>query len=169
MGDVLATIGFDFKFFIFNLVNFIIVSWLLYKFFFKKIFQTIEERQKLINQGLEDKLMYSSLLVQAEKQSEEIINDAKKEANMLTEKQKNLAIAMASKIVTKAQQESSQIIEDAKIAADREKTDILNQVKQNAVSIVVKAAKKLSEEGELDINELKSQRVTDIIENVEVK
>lgn len=168
MGDVLATIGFDFKFFIFNLINFILVSWLLYKFFFKKVFSTIEERQKLIAKGLEDKEKYSVLLTEAQKQSEEIIANAKKNANQITEDQKSQASTIASKILSEAHNQSSIIVEDAKIVAEKEKLRILDEVKKGAVDIVVQAAKKLSEDSEInDVNNSKG-KVKDIIENKEV-
>lgn len=168
MGDILLKIGFDFKFFIFNLINFVLVAVILYMFFFKKVFKTIEERQKLIAQGLEDKEKYSVLLTEAQKQSEEIIANAKKNANQITEEQKSQALALASKILSEAHNQSDIIIKGAKIAAEKEKLRILDEVKKDSVHIVVQAAKKLSEDAEINNANNAREKVKQIIVNNEV-
>jgi F-type H+-transporting ATPase subunit b len=159
MGDVLATIGFDVKFFIFNLINFLIVSWLLYRFFFKKIFKVIEERQKIINQGIQDKEKYESLLLETQKQSEQIILNAKKEASDLTEAQKDGAKLVAAKIISDAHNESEHISEKAKAVLEQERMASLKRIQKDAIDIVISATRKLSKDSQLgekiDVNQAK--------------
>lgn len=168
MAEALSTLGFDLRFFLFNLVNFTLVAFLLYKFFFRKIFSVIEERQALIQKGINDQKMYEALLNDTKVKSEEIISQAKQEANELTEKQKQEAKILAEKLLAEAQTQSEQILEQGKITNQRHYEETLKKVRQDAVEVVLLATKQLAEEPEIE-TETKTQKVKKILGEAELQ
>ena len=54
MEEILSKIGFDYRVALANLVNFLIVLWVLQKFAFPKIQIVLAERQAKIRKGLAD-------------------------------------------------------------------------------------------------------------------
>jgi len=85
IGDVLGNLGFDWKVALANLVNFLIIYYLLRNVVFKKLGHAIKERQEKIQKGLDDAKKAESALVMAESEKEEILKKAQKESKNITE------------------------------------------------------------------------------------
>ena len=111
----LKTFGVNWPFFIAQLVNFIIVLFVLKKFAFAPIQEMLEQRRKRIAEG-EDKLKrIEQQLADSEQRTQEaidkanadaarLINEAKESASSLTEKKAQEAIASAQAILAKAEE-----------------------------------------------------------------
>ncbi|MFZ2523216.1 MAG: ATP synthase F0 subunit B, partial [Minisyncoccia bacterium] len=111
MLSILAKIGFDWQVALANLVNFIIIIFILRKFAFNPIKEVISKRQSIINTGLEnakiaetDRVMADELkkstLSEARLRADEIISDANRKAEMILSKAKSDAEILKSNIIT---------------------------------------------------------------------
>lgn len=101
--EVLGKIGFDWKVALANLVNFLIIYWLLRKVVFKKIGTAIRERREKIQAGLDD----------AEKAKTELMMAGHEKERILTEGQMEV-----KSLLVGAEALKSEIIESAKVDAE---------------------------------------------------
>jgi F-type H+-transporting ATPase subunit b len=144
--DILGRVGFDSKIFIFNLINFFIVAALLQKFFFKKVIATIEERQRLITEGIQNAEIAKSDLAASEQKGDEIIKQAKSKANEIVKQANDDAQVTASDVKQQAEVEAGEIKERAKKQAEQEKQKMMSEFSKEASGLVVMATEKLLNE-----------------------
>lgn len=81
--NILGSLGFNWHVALANFVNFLIILFLLNKFFFGKIGKTIDERHEIIERGLSQASDAEKALAQAELQKAEILKEAKKESGAI--------------------------------------------------------------------------------------
>jgi F0F1-type ATP synthase membrane subunit b/b' len=82
-NEILGKIGFDWQVALANLVNFLIIVFLLKKFAFKPIAKIIQDRQNKINEGLEN----------AKKAAEEAMKNAKSDIDLAAAQSEFAAMA----------------------------------------------------------------------------
>ncbi len=140
---ILGKIGFDWQVALVNLVNFLIIFFVLRHLAFKPIQRVIEKRQEVIKKGLEDAKQAEIDRQMAGELREETLLDAKKEANVIvgnaTEKGKE-AIEEAK---TQAMTERAIILEKASADAESLHVKMKDEFRGEAVDIVLSATKSL--------------------------
>jgi len=135
--------GVDGRFLLAQIINFLIVAALLYKFAFKPIIETIDQRQKEISDGLKfaeeaktklakSENQYAAAIQKAQQESQSIIATARDNAKAYEEKQIQEAAAKAEAIITKAKE-----------AIELEKTKMLNEVREEVTRLVVETSSKV--------------------------
>ena len=106
--------GLDARFLIAQIINFVIVAAILYKFAFKPVLATIEERQKTIAEGLEfseeakakladSEKQHAATLQKAQQEAQAILAEARDNAKALMDKQAEEASARSEDMITKGQ------------------------------------------------------------------
>lgn len=148
MSEVLAKIGFDFSLFVFNLINFLVIGYLLYRFFYKKIATTLQERQELIALGVKKAEKSESLLLKANMDALEIVANAKKEAAQTLAEAKKLGEANLSELKQQAQSTAAKVLTRAEQEAELLRKQRLQEVEGEITDLVVKTAEKLIENNE---------------------
>ncbi|MDP3989229.1 MAG: F0F1 ATP synthase subunit B [bacterium] len=149
LNDILTKIGFDWQLALASLVNFLIIFWILKRYFFKPLGDTIEERQKRIEGGLRDaheselallraKEECQLLIIQAKKEAEEVISSARDQARLLEDRAKKKIVALRDEEMAKAQQEIA-----------KERDELMATVKRSAAELVGHGMMRVFEE-ELD-------------------
>lgn len=142
---ILEKVGFDSRVFLFNLINFSIVAFILYKFVYKKINTVLEERQKVIQTGIENSTKSVDLLDSAQQEAEQILINARNNAKSIVEDSELNAGIRSEEII----HETESRVKDMLDTAEKKSEDILQQKIRNfnesSSEIVVKAAKKLIE------------------------
>lgn len=101
--NILGSVGFNWHVALANFVNFLIILFLLNKFFFTKIGKTIDERTKTIEQGLHHASEAERKLAQAEEEKGLIIKSAHKEKEGIVSRAEILAQDVAATIEKEAQ------------------------------------------------------------------
>lgn len=126
-----------------QMINFIIVSFVLYRFAIKPITAALDERQKKIADGLqyaeemktrlEDaEKQHADTLKEAAEQASKIITDARDTAKAFTEKQSQEAVVKAEDIIKKAQE-----------ATQLEHQQMLADLRKEVSELVVKTTEKV--------------------------
>lgn len=116
MLSILAKIGFDWQVALANLVNFLIILFILRKYAFEPIKKAILNRQKIIDLGLEnaklaetDRVMAeelkTSILKDARIKADEIVRDANRKAEDIIVKAKDQAILEMNAIIIEGNKE----------------------------------------------------------------
>lgn len=152
--EILGNVGFDWKVALANFVNFLIILFILNKFFFKSIGKTLDERKKKIVEGL-------TLREEAERDRQNafaekatILDGARKEEAKLLHEANQKAETLKSSLVAKAEKEATIIIEKAEGEFGRLKKDLHSEWQEKSPRLVAELAKKiLGEKMAQDINE----------------
>lgn len=144
--DTLAKVGFDWRLALSNLVNFGLIVWLLAKFLWPSIAKAISDRQRIINQGLDDaeaakdhlaksQADYQAKLVEAHREAKEIVRQADERGQQV----KTAAQA-------EAQKEAEVLRERVAGELNREKEQMTAAVRQESVQLVATAMEKVLQE-----------------------
>ena len=154
--DTLAKVGFDWRLALSNLVNFGLIIWLLAKFLWPSIIKVINERQQIINQGLDDaeaakehlvksQANYQSKLIKAHHEAKEIISQADKRGQEIK------AIAQVE-----AQKEIEALQERAAGELNRKKEQITIAIRQESAQLITLAMEKILQE---KLNETTDEKI----------
>lgn len=129
-----------------QLVNFLIILFVLYKFGYKPILKFVEERTKKIEEGVKNAERAAESLQDANKQSEHILASAHKEAQNIIKTAREQATEQANLVQEQKKEELRQIAEKAKKQIMEEKDKILRETKDQAVALVLQATEQLLKE-----------------------
>ncbi|MBT4941789.1 MAG: F0F1 ATP synthase subunit B [Candidatus Magasanikbacteria bacterium] len=163
--DTLAKVGFDWRMGLFNLINFFIVFLLVKRFIFPPLLRVIDERKKMIQEGLDNFTQSKTAMEVAEKKAKEIISQAKKEGNVIVEKSHDEAKAVAETMRSKAKEDVEKLVLEAKAHIKQEKIHMKEEIRTEAVSLVIDVTKKLLGK-EMDTKK-STKNITDILKSVE--
>jgi len=136
--------------FVIQFIILLIVLWVLNKFLFKPYLAYLdkwEDNQKKLE---EDYNNIDNLISEANKKKENILEDARKQADVLITDAESLAKIKKESMLTKAELEAKAIIESGKNEVEKEKLSMLNGVKSKLTSLVLKFNKKLFWEEKLN-------------------
>jgi len=159
--------GVEPKFLVMQIVSFLILFGVLYKFGIKPTLSTMEERNKKIESGLKNAeetqvrlaaaaQESASLIKAAQQQAQQVVDEARKIAKEFADKQQAEATARAADTLAKAQQ-----------AIELEHRKMLDQARGEIARLVVKTteqvlAKKLSESDRAAYNDAATKELTTI-------
>jgi F-type H+-transporting ATPase subunit b len=104
--NILGSVGFNWHVALANFINFLIILFLLNKFFFGKIGKAIEKRHAIIERGLSQASDAEKHLLHAEEEKKNIVNSAHKDAHDIIVTAEAHAIARAEGIFKQAEEEA---------------------------------------------------------------
>lgn len=146
MLEVLGKIGFDWQVALANLVNFIIIFFVLRKFAWGPIQRVLSERQQKIDQGLEDAEKAKGELLMAEEIKSKKIDEAKSEANRVVGDAQTKADSIVSKAETESMDLRSKILKDAEKEASDKKDAVYSEVQKEFSNLVISGVEKVLKE-----------------------
>ena len=117
---ILQKIGFDWQVALANLVNFLIILFILAKFGFKPVKELIQKMQNIISQGLENVRKAETELMMADGKKNQIIEDGRLKADLIVKKAKEDGLIMVENARIKAKEESDKITELAAKSNEKE-------------------------------------------------
>lgn len=150
--NILGSVGFNWHVALANFVNFLIILFLLNKFFFGKIGKTLDERHKVIQHGLTQAHEAETKLAHAHEEHQAIISSARKEKDAIIEKAQVTAHDLASAI----EKEAQEVVATRLLKLSQEEADINAKVEkafaEKAPSLVAALyaktiAKEMTQEG----------------------
>jgi F-type H+-transporting ATPase subunit b len=146
MNEIINSFGIDWKIFSAEIVNFLVVIGILYFFVFKKVFVKLEERKKIISEGIENSKLAEEKIEEAQKQSGEIISGARIEASDKI----NLAVATAEErkevILKEAKEKGGEILDNAKKTGEEKKESIISKAEVEIAKMAILGAEKILSE-----------------------
>lgn len=142
-GGVLASLGLNLNLFIFQLINFGLVVLVIWFLILKPLTRKLAERQKLIEEGLENARQSETKIQSAETQKKEILNRAQAEAEIILKKTETVAEMLKNDLTKKAEVEAGAIIKEAKKQIQEEKNRLLQEIKEKTAELAVLAAEKI--------------------------
>jgi F-type H+-transporting ATPase subunit b len=146
MVEILGKIGFDWQVALANLVNFVIIFFVLKKFAFKPIAKIIKERQDKINKGLEDAQKAETELMMAEETRKQKITEAKKEANVIIGEAQKKSDEIVSINKEEGLKIKSSIILEGEKQIQNKKESIKSELETETANLVVDGIEKILKE-----------------------
>ena len=120
-----------------QMVNFLLVTFVLYKFAIKPILATYDERQKKIADGLQYAEEMKEQLLEAEKDRLEKIKEAVEEAQKILGDARDQSKAMLEQKIQEATAQAEGLIRKAGEATELERQKMLAEVKSEVARLVV--------------------------------
>lgn len=146
MLETLGKIGFDWPVAVANLINFIIIFFILKRFAFKPIHKIVNERQKKIEEGIENALKAEANLLAAAKNKEQKIEEAKIEANQIIAIAQKKSDRILDETQTKATKLKEKIILDGEQAVEESKKKIKKEVEKEMSTLIINGIEKVLQE-----------------------
>jgi F-type H+-transporting ATPase subunit b len=142
--EILGKVGFDWQVALANLVNFLIVFWLIKRFFFKPIKKTIKDRKEIIDKGLEDARRAETALISANTEKDKIIKDAYVQSKGIVEDADKKAKGLISLSKKEGEKEAEKIKESAIRDAEKLKIETEKKVQKEFTSLVLDGVEKVA-------------------------
>ena len=146
IGTILGNLGFDWRVAAANLVNFLIIFFVLKKFAFGPIRDVLEARRARIVQGLEDAERAARDRMMAEESFTRRVADAKEEANRIVSDAKLREEALAREAEAHALAEAAAITRRAQENIARDRATMERDIRRQSAFLVVAGIEKIVRE-----------------------
>ncbi|MCS7092198.1 MAG: F0F1 ATP synthase subunit B [Patescibacteria group bacterium] len=127
-----------------QIVNFLILLFILKKIFFKPILNHLEKRRKIIEEGLRNAQEAQKIIEKAKKEYQETISKAKAEFNQILEDARIQANKITYDAQLKAQKNVEAMLQEAREKIAQDRINLENEVKKDMVRLVAIAVEKVT-------------------------
>jgi len=127
----------------FQIVNFLLLLYLLNRFLFKRVLRLLDERQTRISQGLEDAETAARDRELARAEREAALAEARREAEAMVQRAAKTAEATSAEILAEAKASAEQITAQAREEIAAEKDRALAEIRGEVADLALEAAGKL--------------------------
>ncbi len=141
--ELLGKLGISLGYLIVQILNFIIMFWVLKKFAYPAILGMLEKRREIIAKGLEDARVAAEARANAEKEAEKILAEARAKASQIVREASERAEAVGREIKAAAEAEAAKVREEALETAQAERERILRELRSQVAMLAIAAAQKL--------------------------
>ncbi|PTY05221.1 ATP synthase F0 subunit B [Opitutaceae bacterium EW11] len=150
-----------------QIVNFSIVAFILWRFAFKPVMASIQERQEKIQAGLKYAEDMKAQLAAAQQESAALVKQAQLEANRIIEESRRTAKELSDKAQKDASDNANAIIAKAQQAIELEHKKMLADARGEIARLVVVTtervlAKRLSDSDRATFNEAAAKELTSV-------
>lgn len=144
--ETLGKIGFEWQMGLFNLINFLIIFWILKRFAFKPIMNALNERQQKAAESVENFQKAKTELQMAERKAQDIVDQSKVDANKVMERATEEAKRTAEGMRDKAKNDIELLVAQAKKNIEIDKKEMKDEIQKETASLVVAAVEKVLDE-----------------------
>jgi len=140
---VIASLGVNSTLLIFQFINFALVFLVLWFLILKPLSKKLAERQKMIDESVENSRKIEEILKQSERRYQDRIDVAKSEANAILERTKIEADMIAEEAKNKTKNDMEVMVNQAKTRIAAEKDDMVADMKKETAGLIVAAMQKI--------------------------
>lgn len=127
----------------FQIINFLVLLYLLNRFLFKPALRRIDERQNKLSQGLEDAAAAARDRELARAEREAALAEARQESDALVQRAAKTAEATSAEILAEARAAAEQLVTRAREEIAAEKERALAEIRGEVADLALEAAGKL--------------------------
>ncbi len=144
--EILGNIGFDWHVALANIVNFLVIFFVLKKFAFGPIRKILSDREEKIRTGVENATRAETALTMAGEERKRIISNADKTANEIVASAQKSGEGIVLEAKTTAEVEAESILEKNRAKLLREKKEMEREVNGKIVDVVLMGVEKVLRE-----------------------
>lgn len=137
MQDLINSFGINPVLLVAQIINFLIILWLLKRFAYKPIFDMLNKRRAVITEGIKNAEESNKTLQKALEEEKQILKNAQSQAQeILTDAQKQAAETL-SDAESSAKARVEKILSDAKLEIDREYQEMQKKLTAHTAQLAV--------------------------------
>jgi F-type H+-transporting ATPase subunit b len=160
----MEALGFDLKYFAFQLANFLLLLFILKKLIHKPLISLIEKRREEIEAGLSNAEAAKKSLEQTEVEQRQILEEARSEARKLVEDTKQEAKALELALTESASAKATALVEATRQELATEREMLRKELKAELTEMVVTTTEKVL--GEAITDQEKRKQVDKLVKEV---
>ena len=126
-----------------QIVNFLLILFLLKKFFYKPIIKLLDDRKKKIEESLKNAELIEERLKQTEEKSAQIIEEARRNSQNLITESKKEADRILAQAGIEVRKSAEQTILDAQAQISLQKVEMKKELEKETLSLVVAVVNKV--------------------------
>ena len=146
MNELISKLGIDWRLLVAQIVNFLILLAILYKFLYKPVLAMFDKRTATIEKSLEDARKIEENLKAAEAARDAKIMEARDDGRKIVERAREMAEMQSNEIVAKGKAAVDAVVKQSKEQIISEKTKMLEDVKGKISELVFAATEKILRE-----------------------
>jgi F-type H+-transporting ATPase subunit b len=140
--EFLGKIGIDYKLLIAQIINFLVLLWLLKILLYKPILKRLEERVKKLKEIEEGEREIKRKKIQTQQETEKMIQKARERTRKILEESKEISEKEKERILKRAEAEVREILKEAKEKAEVE----IEKLKEKEKEIIKQKTKEIIKE-----------------------
>jgi len=125
------------------MINFWILFFIFKHFLWEKLAKAIEERRKFLQASVDADDIAKKKLEEAEKKSEELLNEARIKASEIEKSADNLAKQNTIKTLEKAKKDAEYILQSSRNELEKDRLDMANSMKSKILDLSLKLNSKI--------------------------
>ncbi len=126
-----------------QIVNFLIILFLLKKFFYKPIIRALEDRKKKIEEGLQNAQTIEENLAKTAEKTAKILEEARAGAQNIMSQARDEAQRISDLQVAEARKLAEEAQSAAKLRAEAQKQAMQRELKQEILALVIEVVQKV--------------------------
>lgn len=144
--EIFQKLGIDWRLLIAQIINFLILLAILYRFLYRPLLKMLSDRTKKIEKGIKDAQDAQIKLAEITEKEKAVLGEAKKEAQNIIMQAEKTANEQKEDTKIKAKSEVESIIKEAKLQIASEKTNMINEAKKEVAELAISIAEKILKE-----------------------
>lgn len=165
LDQLQSQFGIEGKYLLMQVISFAVLAYVLYRFFFKPVLATVDERSRQIQQGLADAEAMKAKLAAAQAESAAIIKQSQTEASRIIEEARKAAKEFLDRQTKEAGEKAADMLAKGQQAIELEHRKMLAEARSEIARLVVATtrqvlAKELSAEERTRYNEAAARELT---------
>jgi F-type H+-transporting ATPase subunit b len=137
-------------------VAFLLVLFLLFKFAWKPILQSLEDRSNSIDNALNEAARAREEITKLQAGNEQLLRQARDERDAILNEAKAMKDSIISEAREKAQADATRIMTSARMEIDNQKKAAITELKNQVASLSIEIAEKLTREKLADADKQKA-------------
>src|SRR3989344_3428345 len=143
MAELIHQLGIDWRLIIAQMVNFLILMAILYRFAYKPLIKILEERRLKIEKSIDDAKTIEENMSRSMAERQQIVAEARRDAGRILEETKVAATTHKNAAMAEAKTETEKIIKKAEVVLRSEKESMLAEAKTELAELVVLTTEKV--------------------------
>src|SRR3989344_7570422 len=144
--EALANLGIDWKLFLAQAVNFLILLFILRRYAYRPMLEFLQKRSERIEKGLKDAEAATQKLSEMGEKEKKVRKDARHEAKALIEAAETSAKKRDAERLAETELKTKRFLEEARTKIEEEKKKSIAEVKQEIAEVVTVAVEKVLRE-----------------------
>lgn len=144
--EIFQKLGIDWRLLIAQIINFLILLAILYRFLYRPLLKMLSDRTKKIEKGIKDAQDTQIKLAEITEKEKAVLGEAKKEAQNIIMQAEKTATEQKEDMKVKAKSEVELIVKEAKLQIASEKTNMINEAKKEVAELAIAIAEKILKE-----------------------
>ena len=141
--ELLNNLGVNGKLLLAQIINFLVLLFVLYKFAYGPVLKLLDKRTKKIEKGLQDAEDAHKKLIEITEKEKVILVKARKQAQEIVASAEEVAVKNKEEIIVAAKAQSEKILADSAKNIELEKIQMMQEIKKQVAELVVSATEKV--------------------------